>query len=81
MVEMLVAMAIVVLIGTLAFLAFGNQDQRRKQQALVVPQIVSPQPQKEGRCRGLLLFLGQRRLPVVLGSALSVIVTLGKRAG
>ncbi|MEM6407166.1 MAG: prepilin-type N-terminal cleavage/methylation domain-containing protein [Pseudomonadota bacterium] len=29
LVEMLVAMAIVVLIGTLAFLAFGNQDQRR----------------------------------------------------
>ncbi|MEM7472987.1 MAG: prepilin-type N-terminal cleavage/methylation domain-containing protein [Pseudomonadota bacterium] len=29
LVEMLVAMAIVVTIGTLAFLAFGNQDQRR----------------------------------------------------
>ncbi|MCY4336427.1 MAG: prepilin-type N-terminal cleavage/methylation domain-containing protein [Litoreibacter sp.] len=29
LIEMLVAMAIVVIIGTLAFLAFGNQDQRR----------------------------------------------------
>lgn len=29
MIEVLAAMAIVVLIGTLAFLAFGNQDKRR----------------------------------------------------
>ncbi|MEO9826867.1 MAG: hypothetical protein ABJF50_20900 [Paracoccaceae bacterium] len=29
LVEVLAAMAIVVLIGTMAFLAFGNQDQRR----------------------------------------------------
>ena len=29
LIEILAAMAIVVLVGTLAFLAFGNQDQRR----------------------------------------------------
>lgn len=66
LVEILAAMAIVVLIGTMAFLAFGNQDQRRLDaeaaQAALLLQTARLRALEEGRSIEIVVSARERVL-------------------